>query len=73
MKYGKQEEEKEIEEVVEAEEDKALRFAKEIEKEAKGEGEGRKDGRGQGGGIEESECSTDERGERASAGHHESS
>ena len=37
MKYGKQEEEKEIEEVVEAEEDKALRFAKEIEKEAKGE------------------------------------
>lgn len=32
LKYGKQEEEKEIEEVVEAEEDKALRFAKEIEK-----------------------------------------
>ena len=37
LKYGKQEEEKETEEVKEIEEDKGLRFAKEIEMEAKGE------------------------------------
>ena len=70
MKYGKQEEEKEIEEVVEAEEDKALRFAKEIEKEAKGEEMEKEEKMEE---AKEEESSTDERGERASAGHHESS